>query len=479
MRSLLRAKPDPAQRLDPLDPKLIRTALVLMLGAFAAMLDTTVVTVALDTLERHFGSSVATMQWVSTGYLLSLSMVIPLTGWAVGRFGAKRMWLTALGLFLLGSVLCGAAWSIESLIVFRVLQGAGGGMLLPLVRTILAPMAGQSRMGRVMVFVAVPGSFAPVLGPAVGGLAVSALSWRWAFFVNVPICVVGLTLAWRMLSDSDRPPRVPLDLLGLFLLSVGLAAVVYGLSVASNDGDFASPQALFPVVAGALLLVAYAVHALKTRRPPIIDVRLFRLRSFASSSTLLFFLGMSLFGSMLLLPLYYQQVHGASAVEAGLLVAPQGLGIGVSSFCVGRLIDRTGAVRAVVLGGMLLAAIGTVPYALAGPHTNESLLIAAQFVGGVGLGAVPLAAITATYRDVEKDDMAAATSASRILQQVGGSLGTAVLAIVLQTQVTLHGAVDQAFRTAFWWALALALLALVPPLFLPGRREWNRAAVSR
>ncbi|GAB3960404.1 MDR family MFS transporter [Actinoallomurus acanthiterrae] len=453
-------------RTDRLDPALVRLALVLMLGAVAAGLDMTIVTVAIGTLGRHFHASVATIQWVSTGYLLALSMVIPLTGWSVERFGARRMWLVSLALFLGGSMLCGGAWSIGSLIVFRVLQGVGGGMLLPLVRTILAQAAGRERMGRAMTFVVVPGSVAPALGPVLGGLLVDDLNWRWAFFVNVPICLLALALAWRVVPRGERQSADRLDVLGLALLSVGLAAVVYGLSEAGNRGGFTGGPVVGALAAGVTLLAAYAVHALRTRITPIIDVRLFRVRSFSAASVLGSLLGASLFGAMFLVPLYYQDVRGTGVLEAGLLLAPRAVGSAVAMFFVGRLVDRTGAERAVTLAGMALAVAGVVPFALAGPQTSRWLLGVALFVGGLGIGTVLLTAMTATYRGLSASQMAPATSASRIMQQIGGSFGTVLLALVLQHQSTTHTA-SAAFRQTFGWSLALTTLALIPAFLLP------------
>src|SRR5580658_10015128 len=187
---------------DVLSPELKRIASVVILGSIMSILDTTIVAVALDTLAKDFRVTVSTIQWVTTGYLLALAVVIPVTGWAVDRFGAKRVWMLSLTLFIVGSSLCGLAWSANSLIAFRVLQGVGGGMLLPVGQSMLARAAGPQRMGRVMSIIGVPMVMGPVLGPVLGGLIISNYSWRWIFYVNVPIGIVALALSARTLTND-------------------------------------------------------------------------------------------------------------------------------------------------------------------------------------------------------------------------------------------------------------------------------------
>src|SRR5215468_4829111 len=203
------APPAPAPTLtsqDRLSPELVKLALTVMLGAVMVALDATMVNVALDTLARDFATSVATIQWISTAYLLALAMVIPVTGWAVERFGARPMWIVSITLFAAGSMLCGLAWSAGSLIVFRVVQGLGGGMILPLMQTILAQAAGPQRLTRVMAAIGVPAMLAPVFGPMLGGLIVSDASWRLIFYVNLPICLLALLATRRVrMPDTKRP----------------------------------------------------------------------------------------------------------------------------------------------------------------------------------------------------------------------------------------------------------------------------------
>src|SRR5215472_6472593 len=212
-----------------LTPEILRLAVVVVLGSIMTILDATIVNVAVPTLGRDFHTSVATIQWVPTAYLLAFASVIPASGWAAERFGARRVWIVSLAVFLAGSLGCGLSGSVGALIAFRVLQGAGGGMILPVGQAILARAAGPQRMGRVMSIVGVPLLLGPVAGPVLGGAIVGAASWRWIFFVNLPVGAAALALALRLLPDTPRRPA-RLDLPGLALLSGGIAVFLYGLA---------------------------------------------------------------------------------------------------------------------------------------------------------------------------------------------------------------------------------------------------------
>lgn len=477
-----------ARGLAGIDPHLRRLALVVVLGTIMSILDTTIVNVAIATLARDFHAPLSTVQWVSTGYLLALAMVIPLTGWAMERFGAKRMWIISLVLFLAGSALCGASWSVQSLIVFRVLQGIGGGMIMPIGQSILATAAGPQRMGRVMSLLGVPMLLGPVLGPVLGGLIVDTVSWRWIFYVNIPIGIVAVVLAVRMLPGHERTDAsARLDVRGLVLLSPGLALLVYGLAQA---GQGSTLSVVLPMTVGAALIVGFVLHALRSRITPLIEVVLFRNRNFAAAAATTFCFGAALFGGMLLLPLYYQVVRGESALSAGLLMAPQGIGAALVMPLAGTLTDRYGAGR-VVPAGLLVAILGTVAYTQLGAHTGYTLLAASLFVRGIGFGFVMMPAMAAAYQTLSRDRVPRASTAINIVQRVGGSMGTALMAVVLEHQISIqvHGggglsavstaspverarnaqSLSVAFGHTFWWALGLTAVALVPALLLPRR----------
>jgi EmrB/QacA subfamily drug resistance transporter len=473
---------------EGLDREVYLVAAVVIVGVIMSVLDTTIVNVALETLSRELNAPLNTIQWVSTGYLLALAIVIPLTGWASERFGAKRVWMTSVALFGMGSILCGLAWSAESLIFFRVLQGFGGGMIMPVGMSVLTQTAGPHRVGRVMSVVGVPMLLGPILGPVIGGLIVDNTSWRWIFYVNVPIALVALGLARRFLHpDSGRAEAGRLDWRGLVLISPGVAGIVFGLSESVSHGGFAAPTVWVPVVIGIALVAAFVRHALRATRP-LIDVRLFANRAFAAASGTTFLLGGALFGAMIILPLYYQVDRGESALTAGLLMAPQGLGAAMAMPLAGRLTDRIGGGRIAVVGLTVLTA-ATLPFAFVSGDTPYWLLAGLLVFRGLGLGSTMMPTMAAAYAQLSRAAVPRATSAINVVRQIGGSLGTALLAVILQAQIrdalpggaAGGGTVQQlpesvrervadplatAFANTFWYAVAMSLIALIPAVIL-------------
>jgi EmrB/QacA subfamily drug resistance transporter len=478
-----------APALEKLDREIIVIASVVVVGAIMSILDTTIVNVALATLSRDLHASLSTIQWVATGYLVALATVIPMTGWAAERFGAKRLWMIVVALFVAGSALSGLAWSAGSLIFFRVLQGLGGGMIMPAGMTILAQAAGPQRIGRVMSVVGAPMLLGPILGPVLGGLILQHLSWRWIFYVNVPIGALALLLAWKLLPRSEPQHGEQLDLVGLALLSPGLAAIVFGLSETSSHGGLAYIWAWVPIVVGVALVAGFVWHALHARRRPLLDLKLFRERGFAAAAVTVLLLGAALFGSLLVLPLYLQVDRGQSTLATGLLLAPQGIGAALTMPISGRLTDRIGG-GPVVLFGMIVMTLATIGLTRLTAHTSFVLTTAILLVRGVGLGCSMMPAMASAFSTISRAAVPRATTALNVLQRVGGSIGTALLAVVLENQIRANiphavglggGAVQplppavrshiavpltNAFTTTFWVAAVLTAVAIVPAIVL-------------
>ena len=457
---------------EPIDPNVVRIATVLIVGGLAVVFDTTIVSVALHTLAAQLDTTVSTIQWVSTGYLLALGVTIPLVGWAQSRFGGKRLWMFALVLFLVGSIACSLAWNAPSLITFRVIQGVGGGVMLPLMSTLIMQAAGGKALGRTMAMLSLPAVLGPVLGPVIGGVILNWFDWRWLFWVNVPFCVVGLVLAWRMLPHDGGPSRVRLDVVGLLLLSPGLVGVLYGLSNASMPDGFGRTDVLAPLLIGVALLVAFAVYSARMAGRALVDVRLFGHRSVASASALLLLSGAALYGGMLLLPLYFQDLRGVDPLMAGLLLVPQGIGTFFSRTIAGRLMDSIGA-KWVALAGFAIVGFATIPFAVATQTTNEWVLMAFLVLRGFGLGAVTVPVMAVAFVGLDRPDVPHASILTRIAQQIGGSFGVALLAVILEG-LTAAGdgsaaATAYAFDQAFWWSIGFTAVAIVVSLTLPGR----------
>jgi EmrB/QacA subfamily drug resistance transporter len=492
----MQTSPEPAQP-EGLDRDTLVVAGVVLLGAIMSILDTTVVNVAIDHLAVAFRSSLTTIQWVVTGYTLALAAVIPVTGWAADRFGTKRIYMWSLVLFTIGSALSGLAWSAGSLIFFRVLQGIGGGMIMPAVMTIMTKKAGPHRMGRVMGVLGVPMLIAPILGPILGGWLVDSVSWRWIFFINLPIGVLAFVLAQIKLEPDQPQPTHRLDWLGMALLSPGLALMIFGLAESSSYG-FGAVRSWGPTVVGVALIAAFFSHSWRTKAP-LIDIRTFtHTRAGASAGVFLLF-SIAMFGSLLLVPLYYQSVRHVSALTSGLLLAPQGLGAMVTMPLAGRLTDKYGP-RYLPAAGIPLLVIGISPFAFVTAHTSYVLLCGFSVIMGLGMGLAMMPTMTAAMQAVPPAAIARTSTAMNIIRQAGSSIGTAILSVLLASAITsnlrsvhgvhtggggfaelqhlsgtAHAAVSgplaSAFASTFAWAVVLLALAWLPALGMAFARD--------
>jgi EmrB/QacA subfamily drug resistance transporter len=452
---------------------------VVILGMIMSILDTTIVNVALPTLSHDLHSSISQIQWVVTGYILSLAAVIPVTGWAARRFGAKRVYMVSLILFTSGSALCAVATTTTTLVLFRVLQGAGGGMIMPVGQLIMAQVAGPKRMGRVMGIVAMPAMLAPILGPVVGGAILQDFHWSWIFLVNVPIGAIAFILGWRMLPHTDSGDAGRLDVLGVALLSSGATATVYGLSELGSNSSLTAPSVVWPTLAGLALVAAFCWHALRVERP-LLDIRLYANRVFAAASMTTFGLGAALFGAMILVPLYYQEVRHESVILTGLLTGPQGIGMLLVMPLSGRLSDRFGGGRVAVVGVSILC-LGTLPLAFIGTGTSVIMISLVLVLRGVGIGFSFMPAMTAAFASLRPEQLSDATPQLNVVQRVGGAIGVAVLAVVLQRaggHAPSSVKLANAFDTAYWWSLGICVLSLIPCVVLL-RAENPRERLSR
>jgi EmrB/QacA subfamily drug resistance transporter len=494
----------PVKYPDKIDSAVLKIAGVVVLGAIMSILDITVVNVALPTFQQTFGKSAgaplqySTVAWTVTAYTLALATVIPLTGWAADRFGTKRLYMLAVVLFTAGSALCAAASSIEMLIGFRVLQGLGGGMLMPLGMTIMTRAAGPARMGRLMAILGVPMLLGPILGPILGGWLIENASWHWIFLINVPIGAVAVVYAWFALPSDDPHPSESLDILGVVLMSPGLALFLYGISSIPGERTVNSAKVYIPVLVGAALMAVFVWHTFRPAHP-LLDLRLFRNRNLTVSTTTMFLFAAAFFGGLLLVPTYFQQIRGESTLHAGLLVAPQGIGAMLTMPLAGALTDRFPVGRIVPFGLVVIIA-GMFSLTQITSTTSYGVLIGILFVLGLGMGGTMMPIMTSALKTLTSHEVARGSTLINIVQQIASSVGVAIMSVVLtnhyadipgiyaaigsRTNPDLANAIGgpagvakalaqggEAFASTYWVAACLVALTLIPALFLPRKRE--------
>ncbi len=509
-----------------LDGAVLKVAGVVVLGAIMSILDITVVSVALPTFQAEFGSSYAQVAWTMTGYTLALATVIPITGWAADRFGTKRLYMLALVLFTIGSALCARADSLGLLIAFRVLQGLGGGMLMPLGMTIMTKAAGPHRIGRLMAVLGIPMLLGPIGGPILGGWLIDIATWHWVFLINVPIGVVALVYAAFALPKDSPEPSESFDVVGMLMLSPGLALFLYGVSSLPGwqSGESSTAEVWGTMVAGAALVVAFVFYSFRPRHA-LLDLRLFRNRNLTVASLSLFVFIIAFMGAGLLFPIYWIQVRGYDTLDAGLLMAPQGLGAMVTMPIAGMLADKIPVGRTVPFALLLIAA-GFLTFTQVDVDTSVPLLLASLFVMGLGMGGTMMPIMTSALKTLASSEVARGSTLVNILQQIGSSIGAAVMSVILTSRLNgapeiaglpnplkpgtnlteaeaaaashtvpqlrqaaeaaAPGSVERgldfaasAFSTTFWVAFALVLCTFVPVLFLPRKREVSHLLEDR
>jgi EmrB/QacA subfamily drug resistance transporter len=457
-----------------------RIIIVVIGGSIMSVLDMTIVNVALARLSHDLHAGLNEIQWVASAYLLALAAVIPIGAWAVRRYGAFRVYLSALLIFTVGSALCAVATSAPQLIAFRVLQGMGGGLLLPTGITVAVRATGRQNIPKVMSAIGVPMVLAPVFGPTLGGFLLQSVNWHAIFIVNVPIGIATGLAAIRLLP-RDQPDPVSagrLDWPGFLLAATGVVGITYGLAHSTAAGGFTSASVLVPVVVGCLLVVAFASHARRIPNP-LLDMKLYSIDAYRSASVVMFCLGAALFGSMILLPLYFQEVRGLPVIETGLLLMPGTAGTASGIYNSASTTSRLGG-GLTTLCGLVIVVVFTLPFLFVTAHTPYWLICAAMAVRGFGVGLTTRPAMSAAFSVLRPDQVNDASPQLTIAQRVGGSLGVAVIAVVLQSKIAHAGqgaaAAASAFAATYRWVIFMAAIAALPAFML--WRVERRSAVE-
>jgi EmrB/QacA subfamily drug resistance transporter len=460
-----------------------------VVGTFMVMLDQTVVNIALPKITTVFGVGVHETQLVVTSYMLALAIIMPATGYLSDTFGTKRLYLITMALFTGGSLLCGLAWNNTSLVAFRIIQGLGGGMMSPLGMTMLFQVVAPARRNTIMGFFGLPLMLAPVLGPTLGGYLVEYIDWRVIFTLNVPVGMLGLFLGFTLLRETPHVPGLKFDLRGFLLSAVAFSALLLGFSDAATDG-WTSPAILLRFGIGVSALAAWVWVEL-TDEHPLLELRLFKIPIFTFSALVTFVLTIGMFGAMLVLPLFLQNLRGLGAAESGLILVSQVLPMTIAMPLIGRLVDKVGA-RLVICAGLPLLAITTWQFGQLDLTTSDSTIRVWLALRGCAMGMVMMPSMTAGLNAVPLPLMSRASSMSNVMRQVFGAFGTAIIVTVLQVRQTFHTAmlaqtvtpdnlaVQQLMNTAQQWGVAQGMTAVqaqTMAMMMAGKQVALNAAV--
>jgi EmrB/QacA subfamily drug resistance transporter len=449
---------------------------VIVLGAFMANLDTSLVNVGLSTISHSLHASLTYSQWVVSGYLLALAAALPACGWLSRRFGSAVVWLWALAAFAFTSGLCALAGNMTVLILMRILQGIAGGLLVPAGQTTLGLTAGPRRMGRVMSTVGISVALAPAIGPAVGGVLIARLSWNWLFLINLPVAALALTLGLRLFRsgklDQAKAAGVDgFDMIGFALVAVSLPLLTYGLISASSDYPHIRIQALAMLGVGLFLLLAFVRHSVRSPMP-LLNLRLFRNRTYTAAQCCGILTSVAGFGGLIVMPLYFEILRGESVIKSGLLLITYGLGTACGLRVGGRLSDCFGG-GVVVVGGLVLTLVTTVPLVFLSGRAWLPGIETLQLIRGVGFGLCALPAMTTAYATVSARELPDAAAQANILQRVGGSMGSALFVVVLTSN---GGNTATAFQATFLGTAIASSVALMAAVWLAAveHHRWRR-----
>ncbi|UXA06663.1 DHA2 family efflux MFS transporter permease subunit [Mycobacterium sp. SMC-2] len=420
---------------DKLDWALLKIAGVCGLACIMAILDNTAVAVAQRTFIAEFNSTQAIVSWTIAGYMLAFATVIPLMGWAADRFGTKRLFIWSVLAFTIGSLLCALAPNILLLIIFRVLQGIGGGMVVPLSFVILTHEAGPKRVGRLMAVGGIPILLGPIGGPVLGGWLVGAYGWKSIFLINLPVGLAAIALA-AVMFPQDRPARSEsLDIVGVLLLSPGAAIFLAGVSSIPGRRTIADSYVLVPMIIGSLLIVAFVFHAWYRADHPLIDLRLFKNRVVTHANITLLVFSVAFVGTGVLLPSYFQLVLHETPMQSGLRMVPVGIGAVLTMPFAGAFTDRHGSAKVVLLGLPVMAlGLGLFTYGVARQAEYTPTLLAGMFIMGLGIGCTTTPISSTVLQALAPHQVARGTTLITVNQQVGGSIGAALMAVILTNE---------------------------------------------
>ncbi|KPN44771.1 MFS transporter [Mycobacterium intracellulare subsp. chimaera] len=463
---------------DKIDGRLLWIGAVCGLASMMGNLDGTAVAVAQRTFATEFGSTQAIVSWTMAGYMLAFAAVVPVTGWAADRFGAKRVFMGGVLVFTLASLLCTIAPNIVQLIGFRALQGIGSGIMTPLCFVILTRESGPKRLGRLVAIGAAPFLLGPLGGPILGGWLIGTCGWEWIFLINLPIGLSALAVAAVMLPKDRSAPSETLDVTGMLLLSPGMAALLGGMSSLPGRRTLADPHVLLPSIAGLTLIAAFVFHAWRRVDAPLIDLRLLKNRVVRQANLTLLIFAVTYVGISLLVPSYFQVVLHQTPMQAGMHLIAMGLGVVLTTPVAGIVMDRHGP-GGIVLAGFPLIAAGLAIFTIGvARHADYApTLMAGLLLMGMGMGCVATPLSAACVQQLAPHQIARGATLRSVNNQLGGAVGAALMTVLLTNQLiredtsTASGHLVHAYTQVFAIAAAVAAIAIVAAAFLPATAD--------
>lgn len=411
----------------------------IMIGTFMAVLDTTIVNTGLPVIMGTLGADINTAEWILTGYMLSMASILPAAGWLSERFGYKKIYFLSLLIFTAGSLLCGSASTIEELIFWRVIEGFGCGMLLPVGMAIVSDVFPPEQRGMALGFWAISSAASVSFGPTIGGYLVDYVNWNSIFYVNIPIGILALIVTSVVLKEHVKGTAVPFDIPGFVTSAIFLPAFMFGLAEvnsSTNSMGWNSPVVLGSMWIAVVSFILFLYFEL-TVKVPLINLRLFADKDFALSNLILFVFGVGMFGSTFLIPLYLQDNLGYSALQAGMLFMPVGVIQGIASPLAGKLTQRISPKFFILSGILLMAASFYMNYYLSF-LTEKWYIMLSLYLRGLGMGLLFTPLLTLALVNVRKKDMAQASSVTNIIRQMGGSFGVAIFSHLLTQRTAFH-----------------------------------------
>lgn len=465
-----------SQRQQTKIPKQIMIASwAITLGAIAPMFDATMINIAIKQLNETFHSQIDIIQWTITGYVLALAIAVPIAGWLINRFNGKKIFINAMLLFGITSLLAGLSWSITALIIFRIAQGFSAGLITTLMFTLIVKIAGREHTGKVMAIVSTPMIFGPILGPVLGGVIIHLLSWRWIFFINIVILIIAIPLMIKYIPQFEPFNRhSKLDAVGIVILGLISTLFILGVSRLASIKHSIDMMSIVLISLAIILVGLYVLYNIKMNYKTILPITLFKSKSYSAASIGLLLANIGIMGPMLIIPLYFQVFKGYTTIETAIALIPQGVGMLITRPYIGKMIDQIGA-KSVIIFSVIIAMFGSIPLLFITDDTSMWIISAILFIRGCSVGGINLGLTTDAYLGVDEQNLAEAGVGINIIENVGSSVGTAIIATVISIVMsTTHTTVSHtltAYHAGFLVAVIAILLIIFPTLMLTSRKN--------